>query len=475
MLDAAGLVGAAAQSVLASTATSLTLAQVQRAHRELRAAAAQLDAALLHTTRLMLERDDSPRSGPRTVAWMTHTLHTGAGQARADVAAAQATDPVSGTLPQLGAALAAGTVVRQHVDVAVRALRQLPTGMVSERGDEVDVLVTSHAQTFSPVDAGTLAKHLVMTVTKDRLEAFADDAPERRSLTYRTDPTGMVRIEGQLPSEAGAAVVAVLDHLTSPDRHLPGEGGGADGEDAAVDRRTLVQRGADALEEMARLATAQLRLDAPHLEPARVVVHCTAEQLTHPDAAEPCRLDDAAEEELAAAHRSPGPATDELLGPIAARALQRHACDAVLERVVLDRTGAVLRMESFGRLANRAQRRALAARDGGCAWPGCAAPASWTEAHHVVWWSRGGPTVLENLVLLCSRHHTEIHREHWVIVMRDGVPWFIPPPWVDPDQVPLRNSLHVAIQRTRRAAQRLVMGQSLDDDDLGDPPGLSDP
>ncbi|MBF5081501.1 HNH endonuclease [Quadrisphaera sp. INWT6] len=112
-------------------------------------------------------------------------------------------------------------------------------------------------------------------------------------------------------------------------------------------------------------------------------------------------------------------------------------------------------MESVGRLANRAQRRALAARDGGCAFPGCGAPATWCEAHHVVFWSQGGATELSNLVLLCSRHRTEIHLGHWTITVRDAVPWFVPPPWVDRERTPVRNSLHQRITETRSFAADL--------------------
>lgn len=60
-------------------------------------------------------------------------------------------------------------------------------------------------------------------------------------------------------------------------------------------------------------------------------------------------------------------------------------------------------------------RAALVARDGGCRFPGCAMPAAWADAHHLVWVSLGGRTVIENLVLLCRRHHRRIHRQDWRI------------------------------------------------------------
>ncbi len=60
-----------------------------------------------------------------------------------------------------------------------------------------------------------------------------------------------------------------------------------------------------------------------------------------------------------------------------------------------------------------ALRRALAVRDGGCAAPGCDRPAPWTDAHHLHHWLHGGPTSLDNPVLLCRTHHRAVHEHGW--------------------------------------------------------------
>jgi HNH endonuclease len=62
-----------------------------------------------------------------------------------------------------------------------------------------------------------------------------------------------------------------------------------------------------------------------------------------------------------------------------------------------------------------AQRRALTHRDGGCVFPGCDRPEAWCDAHHLVHWTRGGPTDLDNLALLCRRHHVTVHEGGWRI------------------------------------------------------------
>lgn len=79
-----------------------------------------------------------------------------------------------------------------------------------------------------------------------------------------------------------------------------------------------------------------------------------------------------------------------------------------------------LRMGRRIRIANRSQRRALRVRDGGCVFPGCSVDPSHCVAHHVDWWEWGGPTDLENLVLLCRFHHKAVHQRGFVLTRSDG-------------------------------------------------------
>lgn len=55
-----------------------------------------------------------------------------------------------------------------------------------------------------------------------------------------------------------------------------------------------------------------------------------------------------------------------------------------------------------------AVRRALRRRDRGCCFPGCE-NRRFVDAHHIEHWAHGGETTLENLVLLCRRHHRAVH------------------------------------------------------------------
>ena len=87
---------------------------------------------------------------------------------------------------------------------------------------------------------------------------------------------------------------------------------------------------------------------------------------------------------------------------------------------------------------------ALVVRDEGCAFPGCDAPPSRCDAHHIKHWVHGGCTALGNLVLLCERHHHRVlhdleHVDRWMVhIDHDtGRPVFTPPAWTGRAGVPL--------------------------------------
>lgn len=126
------------------------------------------------------------------------------------------------------------------------------------------------------------------------------------------------------------------------------------------------------------------------------------------------------------------------------------SCDCWLAQVVIrGQDGEVLDAGREERIANRAMRRALVARDGSCcAVPGCARPVGWCDAHHIIWWRNGGLTKVENLVFLCRWHHSRVHARELEVELVDGRPRFTnragqilvepragPPPPGDPPHV----------------------------------------
>ena len=97
---------------------------------------------------------------------------------------------------------------------------------------------------------------------------------------------------------------------------------------------------------------------------------------------------------------------------------------------------------------------ALAIRDGGCLWPECDRPPSWTEAHHIDRWSDGGRTDLDRGVLLCRHHHLRLHNEGWTIHTRAGRYWLHPPPGTDrPGALLVTKSRAIREHLARRSAR----------------------
>ena len=93
------------------------------------------------------------------------------------------------------------------------------------------------------------------------------------------------------------------------------------------------------------------------------------------------------------------------------------------------------------RFANKKQTAIVTARDRGCVFPGCDAPAGWCDVNHVVPHSKGGRTEINNLCLLCSFHHHLMDRSTWeVFMLTDGRPAWRPPESIDPARAPILHS-----------------------------------
>jgi hypothetical protein len=103
------------------------------------------------------------------------------------------------------------------------------------------------------------------------------------------------------------------------------------------------------------------------------------------------------------------------IGPVTPTVLEYLACSATVTRVVTAGRSTVLDMGRAVRVATNTQKRALTVRDRHCQFPSCRRPAGWCDAHHVISWLDLGETSLDNLILLCRRHHTMIHNTRWTI------------------------------------------------------------
>jgi hypothetical protein len=98
---------------------------------------------------------------------------------------------------------------------------------------------------------------------------------------------------------------------------------------------------------------------------------------------------------------------------VSAETSRRLACEATRVELRHGADGAVLGAGGRTRTIPPALRRALEARDRGCRFPGCGVRRA--QGHHIHHWANGGPTRLENLALLCGRHHRAVHEEGYSV------------------------------------------------------------
>src|SRR5438270_12209533 len=174
----------------------------------------------------------------------------------------------------------------------------------------------------------------------------------------------------------------------------------------ADDDRTAGQRRADALLDLARRPLAGSRLGSTGGQRPHLVITASIETLSGKPGAAPAQL--------------------EGVGPIANETLQRHACDASVSWL-LGKAEIEQETSHEHRKIPPSIRRALVARDHDCVFRGCHRPAPWCDGHHLKWWTRGGETKLENLALVCARHHHKVHEEGWTLERLNGR-WVTKPP-----------------------------------------------
>ena len=239
---------------------------------------------------------------------------------------------------------------------------------------------------------------------------------EKRFLRLIPQPDGMTKIIGLLDPESAAVVVAAVDSVTAPRRGGPrfvDAEAVARSERIVDDPRTTEQLTADALVDMVKLATEADKGSLFGATAPTVRLHVTLAQMT----------------------AGVGAATLEgQSASVSVRTAQRLACAGGYVPVLFDENRP-LDVGRSERLFTWRQKIALAARDGGCIFPGCDRPPAWCEAHHIEFWGRDeGLTDIACGVLLCRHHHMLTHNNGWEIVETAGEYFFIPPLSIDPQQ-----------------------------------------
>ena len=219
----------------------------------------------------------------------------------------------------------------------------------------------------------------------------AEDPQRTRMLSWWFFDEGRrFGLQGELPAAQGRVVARALEQLAGELPLMPGE------EDGSF----VGARRADALSALCSGAIAH----HPDPDRATVIVHASLEGLLRGSGAE----------------LEGGPV-------IHPRTARRLLCDARIQTMIEDEGGRVLQVGRMRRDPPAWMARQLKYRDGECRFPGCGSR-RFVQAHHIIWWDRGGRTELENLVLVCTFHHRLVHEYGWSLRREDDgtVRWFRP-------------------------------------------------
>ena len=437
-------VGHALDALAEANLWSLSDTEVLALREALEPLRSRLEARVLTVTREVDSRGAAVAAGaPSTAGWLKARLrlHPGAAKAEVELARVLGVD-----LACTGAALAAGELNQGQARVVAASMHALPRALAPALRREAEGYLLTHARQFDPAALNILGRHLAVVVDPEggpALEREENEQADRQqfSLVRGPDRSGVPR--GFFTAESSALIEAALGPVSKPRAQA----------DGTPDPRSAAQRRAEGLLELLRLAIGSPQMPEDGGEPVTVLLTTPLAVLHGHDEKEPCghacragmpgdlpgeaALGQPAPGDAALGHPVvPGAAHLEDGSPVSPEGARRMSCDAWLVAGILGSAGQILDIGRSSRLVPRPIRRALIARDGGCAFPGCGRPPRWCQAHHVWHWSKGGPTALSNLVLLCGAHHRVIHHHGWSVWIDQDThrPRFRAPRWIDPDQ-----------------------------------------
>ena len=357
----------------------------------------------------------------------------------------------------LGQAVGQGALSVGAAD-SIRAGLGEPSARVSESAlAEATKRLCSESETLDTDRLFRRARELRDELDEAGIAERENERRDARSLTFTRLPDGMSRLTWLMDPETATITSDLWDRATSPRRGGPRfvDAGSTDFERAKQitdDPRSTAQLASDVFVELLRQGAAA---DSSQLLGSGApVVHLLVLNAA---------LDESDGEAMgASAGHTQGPAyghphahghLEGQLDPVSIETIQRALCSSTIEPILFDDSGHALDVGRERRLYTRKQRQALAVRDGGCMFPGCDRPPSWTEAHHTKHWSRDrGSTNIDDGILLCRHHHLLCHNNHWEIQQAEAGFVLIPPIDVDPDQLPIPLPSKSAALRELRAA-----------------------
>ncbi len=409
-------------------AWSLTDAELRTVTRELQRTIASLTETAVRLAGAVedraLPREDGSAS---TVAWLASTTGIARREASRIVHLSRLDSSRGGATRD---AWASGALSTDQASIILKALDQLPEWFVAEQHDDAEATLLQHASEFAADDLRRLANRIVEVVDPDsadeiigaQLERQEKQAWDETHLSITRMGRGLSSLRGVLPDVQADMLRTVLEGLASPRRQgalfRDVDGDHTDVESGPLDHPRRMGRAlCELVEHLPQEAYPQAGGVA-----ATVTVNIDLDDLR---------------DRVSRATLSTG--TD-----LSASQARRLACNAGILPMVLGGDSVPLDLGRSARLHDRYQRIALAKRDGGCSWKGCDRPPAWCEAHHLLPWSEGGDTSVDNGALFCFFHHHLLHDTDWSArLAEDGVVEVVPPPRIDLQQRPLRHARHV--------------------------------
>lgn len=390
------LVGSSGRSMSTAACISVegvdpnTLRQVVLGVEQLRRS---LDATEAHALAELVRLEDTDRQdGAATSTWLASHASIPSGVARQRVAVANALeqrvpDPV-------GRALTEGRIGHDHARVIADAMNDRNH---DDLAAEIDHHLASaeNARAFHSWRRAFQARAALL----DADGPFDPEAERARNRLRLSPSTEFMTVAGELVGDHALVVRDSLEAIADELFHQYTRDHSANPEIQVPTRTTLL---ALALEEVCRRAF-ERGADGGGSDRPRTQVHLVLHAQQGPDGA-----------------LSIDPIAFDRDGcPWLLRDVATLICDASIVTTVLDSLGLPTDSGRSSRVPSAALRRAVEVRDGGCTHPGCERPPRHCDAHHVVPWEHGGPTVLHNLVLLCRRHHRLAHRHGWRLTLSD--------------------------------------------------------
>jgi hypothetical protein len=292
--------------------------------------------------------------------------------------------------PSTGAAFAAGEIGAEHVRLIAETLDAITD---DDQREAAEQQLLSTARCANPTILGRHARDLLARQAPLAAEAAERRRHESRRMTTYDTPDGGFAFSGLLYGTAAETARVAMDAFRTPD--------------APDEHRTPGQRGADAFEQLCTNALRGGDASAQHGVRPHVLITVTTDQL---------ELGGSGVARLGSGQ------------PFTLDQLRHLLHDCSWARVVLAPNGAPIEASGSVRTVPSGLWRALLARDSGCTWPGCEAPASWCDvAHGRIPFARGGRLTPDNATLLCRRHHRQVDREGYRIIIEGDRVRFEPP------------------------------------------------